>query len=146
MLSLRHREGWANEYGSSDFIPMADRFFAGGTSTVRGYDQRDIGPTAHRYLWFGEEDRIGGSLQLVTNLEMKYKLTKQLRLYAFVDSGGVWEDAGDFDLGDVRHGAGLGFGVDIPRMGPIRVDYGIPLNADDDQGNGRLHLMTGFRF
>jgi outer membrane protein assembly factor BamA len=31
-------------------------------------------------------------------------------------------------------------------MGPIRVDYGIPINPDKYQGSGRLHLMTGFRF
>jgi outer membrane protein assembly factor BamA len=36
--------------------------------------------------------------------------------------------------------------MEVPRLGPIRVDYGIPLNADEDQGSGRLHLISGIRF
>ncbi|MBI4557591.1 MAG: outer membrane protein assembly factor BamA [Candidatus Hydrogenedentes bacterium] len=146
VLSFRAREGWANEYGSSDFVPIADRFFVGGTTTVRGYDQRDIGPKEKQFILFGEKEAIGGELRLVDNLEMKYKLTEQFRLYAFVDAGGVWSTSSDFDLGDMRYSAGLGFGVDIPRLGPVRIDYGFPLNPDEDQGSGKLHLLTGLRF
>lgn len=146
ILSFRTRQGWAQEYGSSEFVPIADRFFAGGTATVRGYKNRSIGPRVQRFWYSDEKESAGGNLRLVNNLEMKYKITQTLRLYAFVDSGGVWEDAGHIDLGDIRYSTGLGFGVDIPRMGPIRVDYGIPINPDKYQGSGRLHLMTGFRF
>jgi len=146
ILSFRTREGWVDEYGSSDFVPLSARFFAGGTSTVRGYDTQDIGPKAPRFIFFGERDAIGGELRLLNNLELKYKLTEQFRVYGFLDSGGVWETAGDFDYGETRHSVGLGFGVDVPRMGPIRVDYGVPINPDDDQGHGRLHLLTGLRF
>ena len=75
------------------------------------------------------------------------KVTDALRLYAFVDSGGVWADAGDLDFGDFRYSAGLGLGFNVPMLGPIRVDYGYPLNPDNDQSSsGRLHLATGFRF
>lgn len=147
VLSFRTREGWVDEYGSSDFVPLGDRFFAGGTSTVRGYDTHDIGPKVRKYwLPWSEKDAIGGKLRLINNLEMKYQVSKVFRLYGFVDAGGVWKEPGDLDLGDVKYSTGLGFGVDVPRMGPIRVYYGVPLNPDDDQGNGRLHLVTGFRF
>ena len=146
VLSLRTREGWENEYGSSDSIPLSERFFAGGTTTVRGYDYRDIGPRMLLYKRSDETAPIGGRLRLVNNMELKYKLTDILRLYSFVDAGGVWSEVGGFDIGDMKYSAGIGLGVDIPRMGPIRVDYGIPINPDENQGNGRLHLMTGFRF
>ncbi len=147
VVSFRTRHGWASEYGSSDFVPVSDRFFAGGTSTVRGYKNRDIGPEKRLYwLPWSDKEPYGGDLRLVNNLELKYKLTDMFRLYTFVDSGGVWEDASDFDFGDIKYSAGVGFGVDVPKMGPIRVDYGVPLNPEDDQGNGRLHLLTGFRF
>ena len=146
VFSYRTREGIAIPYSSPDLLPLSDRFFAGGTSTVRGYDSRDIGPQAKRYTFFGPDERIGGELRLINNAEVKYKLTEMFRLYAFVDAGGVWEDPSDFDFGDVRFGAGIGFGVDIPKMGPVRVDLGVPLNADSDQGSGRIHLQTGFRF
>ncbi len=146
VLMFRTREGWVNEYGSSDYVSLDERFFAGGTTTVRGYDNRDIGPKERGLFGFGESQAVGGKLRLIENLELKYKMTKQLRFYAFVDAGGVWRDSGDFDLGDMKYGAGLGIGFDVPRMGPIRLDYGIPLNPDDDQGSGRLHLQTALRF
>ncbi len=146
VLSLRSRHGWMTEYGSSDYIPLQDRFYAGGTYTVRGYDLRDIGPKEREFLFWGDDFAVGGGVRVVTNLELKYRVTKILRLFAFADSGGVWRDTGDFSWSDTRYSAGLGLGLDIPRMGPVRVDYGIPINPDKDQGNGRLHLTTGFSF
>lgn len=147
ILSFRTRQGWVNEFGSSDFVPLSDRFFAGGASTVRGYKTHQIGPKSRRFwLPWSDEEPTGGELRLVDNLELKYKVTKAFRLYAFVDAGGVWETTSDFGFGDMRYSAGLGFGVDVPKMGPIRIDYGIPLNPEDDEGSGRLHMQSGFRF
>jgi outer membrane protein insertion porin family len=146
ILSYRTREGWASEYGSSDFVPINDRFFVGGTTTVRGYDAQDIGPKVRRYRFWGDKEAIGGDARLVENLELKYKLTDKFRLYTFVDAGGAWRDAGDFDMGDIKVGTGIGIGVDVPHLGPIRLDYGFPINPDEDQGSGRLHFTTTTRF
>lgn len=146
VLSFRTRNGWVNEYGESDFVSLSDRFFAGGTATVRGYDTRDIGPYLRRFGWFGEKYRVGGELRTVNNLELKYKLLDNVRFYTFVDNAGVWADSSDFDFGEIKWSAGLGIGVEVPRLGPVRIDYGFPLNPDGDQGSGRLHLLTGFRF
>lgn len=145
ILSFRSREGYVAEYGGSDFVPLTDKFYAGGTTTVRGYDNRDIGPKAREFIFFGDRFPLGGNLLYIGNLEMKYKLTEQVRFYSFIDAGGVWDDD-DFDFGEMRYSAGIGFGVEVPALGPIRVDYAIPLNADDDQGSGRLHLISGIRF
>lgn len=146
VLSLRSRQGLASTYGSSKMVPLQDRFFAGGTSTVRGYDSRDIGPKVRTFLFSGDEEAIGGEVRVLTTVEAKYKLNKLLRFYTFFDSGGVWREIGDFDFGGYKYSVGMGLGVDVPRLGPMRIDYGFPLNPDDDQGNGRLHLTTGFRF
>ncbi|MBI5095574.1 MAG: outer membrane protein assembly factor BamA [Candidatus Hydrogenedentes bacterium] len=147
VLSLRMREGWASPYGDSEFVPLSDRFFAGGTNTVRGYRTYSIGPKKREYLFWGKESAVGGELRIVDNLEAKYKLTDTFRLYTFIDAGGVWDDTSDFDFGDIKTSAGVGFGVDVPKIGPIRIDYGYPLNPDSDQGHsGKLHLITGIRF
>lgn len=146
VLSYRSRQGVGFPFGDSDVIPLSDRYFAGGTSTVRGYDSRDIGPKRPRYGFIGEDESVGGELRLVNNVEVKYKASKFFRLYGFIDAGGVWLEPSDFGFGDMRYSAGVGIGFDIPRMGPIRLDYGVPLNADEDQGSGRFHLQGGFRF
>jgi outer membrane protein insertion porin family len=146
VLSYRSRQGIGFPFGDSDVIPLSDRYFAGGTSTVRGYESRDIGPTRPRYGFIGEGESVGGELRLVNNLEVKYKVNKFFRLYGFVDGAGVWLEPSDFGFGDMRYGAGVGIGFDVPKMGPVRLDYGVPLNADGDQGSGRFHLQGGFRF
>ncbi len=154
VLSLRMREGFVTPYLDSDYVPLQDRLFAGGATTVRGYDFRDIGPKAREYnLWYwghkiawGSKFAQGGNVRGVGNLELKYKITKALRVYTFFDAGGVWEYFEDIRPNDIKCSIGLGFGVDVPRLGPIRVDYGFAINPDKDQGSGRLHLMTGFRF
>jgi len=154
VLSLRLREGFVTPYLDSKFVPLQNRLFAGGATTVRGYDFRDIGPKTREYiLWYwghkitwGSKFSQGGNVRGVGNLELKYKITKAVRLYAFFDAGGVWEYFKDIKPGDIKCSVGLGLGVDVPRIGPIRVDYGFALNPDEDQGRGRLHLMTGFRF
>lgn len=145
VLSFRSREGYVAEYGGSDYVPLSDMFYAGGTNTVRGYDNRDIGPKAKEYIFFGDKFPLGGNIMYVANLEMKYKVTEQLRFYSFVDAGGIWDDD-DFDFGEMRYSAGIGIGMEVPRLGPIRVDYGFPLNPDEDQGSGRLHMISGIRF
>ena len=147
VLSLRARHGIMESYGSSDNVPLQDRFYAGGTNTVRGYQNRDIGPKVQQYLFWGPNFAVGGNLRMLYNLEAKYKITKDLRLYGFVDAGGVWRDAGDFSFGDMRYSAGVGLGFNVPMLGPIRVDYGFPLNPDGTQSSsGRLHLATGYKF
>lgn len=146
ILSFRMREGWVVPYGDSEDVPLQDRYFAGGTTTVRGFDNRDIGPKTRSFLFWGDEYAIGGEFRLLDSVELKYKVNEMLRLYAFVDSGGVWREVSDFSLSDMRYSVGLGIGFDVPRLGPFRLDYGFPINPDDDQGSGRLHLATGFRF
>lgn len=146
VFSWRTREGFSVPFGDNEFVPLADRFFAGGASTVRGYESRDIGPKRRTFPIIGEEEAIGGELRVVETVEFKYKVNEMIRTYVFADAGGVWETTSDFDIGDMRYSVGLGIGFNIPRIGPIRLDYGFPLNPDGDQGSGRLHLQGGFRF
>ncbi len=146
VFSWRTREGLSVPFGDSDVVPLADRFFAGGASTIRGYESRDVGPTRRTFPIIGEDEAIGGELRVLETIEFKYKISDLIRAYTFADAGGVWETTSDFDFGDMRYSVGVGLGFNIPRIGPIRLDYGIPLNADEDQGSGRLHLQGGFKF
>jgi len=149
VLSLRARHGIMSEYGSSDYIPLQERFYAGGTNTVRGYRNRDIGPKVREYplRWWSDYFAIGGNMRFIYNVELKYRVTDIFRIYGFTDAGAVWADSSDFDFGDFNYSVGVGLGVNVPMLGPVRVDYGYPLNPKDHQSeSGRLHMSTGFRF
>ncbi len=146
VASFRTRTGVAFPYGDRELVPLSDRFFAGGATTIRGYDTRDIGPKERTFFFFGDEQAIGGEFRVLNSVEVRYKAAEILNLYGFVDSGGVWKTPSDFDLGDIKYSIGIGLGLQIPRFGPLRVDYGFAINPDDDQGSGKLHLSTGIRF
>ena len=146
VLSYRTREGVAWAYGDKELVPLTDRFFAGGTTTVRGYDNRDIGPRVRAFPIFGDYDNIGGEMRVLNNLEVRYRINELIRMFVFADAGGVWRQVDDFNIGDIKYSVGLGIGLQIPRIGPLRIDYGFPINPDEHQGSGRLHISTGFRF
>jgi outer membrane protein assembly factor BamA len=63
-----------------------------------------------------------------------------------LDGGAVYEKPEDFDVDDFRFGVGFGVGIEIPGVGPMRIDYGIPINPDDTQGGNQIHFNTGFTF
>ena len=138
VFSIHETTGYVTEYGRSDDVPIFERFFVGGSSTVRGYDERDIGPKSRDVF----DDPIGGNVRFVTNLELSYAITDILRGYIFQDSGTAWPDIEDIDPGDLKFSAGVGIGIKTP-IGPLRVDYGIPINPDSDQGTGRYHFRVG---
>ncbi|MBP2680396.1 MAG: family outer membrane protein, partial [Candidatus Krumholzibacteriota bacterium] len=74
----------------------------------------------------------------------------------FADAGNVWSslgsvDAGDFRLfaspeeiteDDIRYALGIGLRYNTP-VGPIRLDYGMPIKKDDTDRFGRFHLSLG---
>ncbi len=138
VLMTRLEAGVIEEYGDSHFVPLFERFFAGGSNSVRGYDYRDVGPRENG-------DPIGGKSKMEGTLELSYPLVQIIKAYAFFDFGQVWRDIDEFGQDKINTSVGLGVGLRTP-VGPIRLDYGYPLNPDDDQGSGRLHFSTGISF
>jgi outer membrane protein insertion porin family len=142
-LELRGRLGIADAYGSSDRVPIYERFFTGGAYSVRGYHERKIGP-----LDPSSGDPLGGDSLLVGNIEYTYPVLDFLRLAAFYDIGNVWAKSGDIGSGGFKAGTGVGFRLKTP-IGPIMLDYGIPLNkepGEDKRGNGRFHFSMSQSF
>jgi len=142
VLEARARVGLADKYGNSDRIPIYERFFAGGASTIRGYRERKIGPID------SASNPLGGNSMFIGNLEYTYPLFSFLKVAVFADTGNVWEKIGDFAKGGLKSSVGLGFRIKTP-IGPIMLDYGIPFNkepGDEDKGDGRFHFSVGQSF
>ncbi len=161
VLNTRGEVGVVQEYADSDDVPIFERFFAGGLRTLRGYDVRDVGPKTDRSIRFVQPegqilpfpivvsggDPIGGNLRLIGSVELKYRLTDVFSVFSFFDTGGVFREVGDISGAGFRYSVGAGIGIRIRALRiPMRLDYGFPLNPDDDQGGGRLHFSSGFSF
>ena len=142
-LEVRARVGLADSYGNSDSIPIYGRFFAGGTYTVRGYEERSIGPVDPV-----SKDPLGGNAMLIGNIEYTYPLTDFFKVAAFYDTGNVWADMSDFAKGGYKSGFGIGVRIKTP-IGPVMLDYGIPLNktsGEEEKGSGKFHFSMSHGF
>jgi len=143
-VEVKGRAGLARSYGDSDYVPIYERFFAGGANTIRGYKERQVGPRDP-----GNNEPIGGEAIAIGNMEVTFPLyEKVLKGAVFCDVGNVWSDAGDF-LFDSHYKAGAGVGVRVKTpLGPVRVDWGYPLikNYEDDKGAGEFYFSMSRGF
>jgi outer membrane protein assembly factor BamA len=137
----------------SPLLPQQERLFAGGQSSVRGYQQNLLGPLVYvvsktvevvnNGVTVIEADTgataravpRGGTAMFVANLEYRQSfrwLAEQLQFAAFVDVGSIWEGATEpFERRNLRATPGLGLRV-LTALGPFRVDVGYqpyPLRA-----------------
>ena len=143
VLEAKARVGMGKPYGDSDRIPIYERFFAGGAYSVRGYEERKVGPVDPV-----SNDPLGGESVVIGNLEYTYPVFSFLRAAVFTDTGGVWAKMGDIGKGGIKSSFGLGVRIKTP-LGPMRLDYGIPLNKEpgqDHRKSGRIHFSVSHDF
>jgi outer membrane protein insertion porin family len=143
VLELRGRVGLADAYGNSDSLPIYERFFAGGAYTIRGYQERKIGPIDPI-----SKDPLGGESMLIGNIEYDYPVFNFLKLAVFYDIGNVWSKLDDIGAGGFKKSFGFGVRIKTP-IGPVMLDYGIPFDkepGEEQRSNGRLHFSVSHGF
>ncbi len=142
VLSFRLRIGLEDNYGDSDWVPIYERFFAGGAYSIRGYRERKVSP-----LDPNTGDPIGGESLLVGNIEYTVPVMEYLKLATFFDFGNVWPELDDFLTDDIYYSVGVGVRVKTP-IGPMRLDYGYPLKTEpgEDKKKGRFHFSISRGF
>jgi outer membrane protein insertion porin family len=133
-------------------LPASERFYGGGGSSVRGFNQDVLGvPLIIR----NDGLSLGGNGLVVLNLELRTRimrvLGRDLGIVTFVDGGNVFLNASDTNLAQLRGTVGLGFRYNSP-LGPIRLDYGFKLSRLPFGTTGVLepgwtwHLSVGEAF
>jgi len=122
-------------------LPIDQRVFNGGSSTVRSFGERDLGPRSDGGT------PLGGSLMHAANLEASWEFLPNFELAAFADAGALTSDH-DHLLAfpsDLRYALGLGLRYALP-VGPLRLDYGFNPNRQPGDPTGAFHLTFGFAF
>jgi len=126
--------GWSEEP-----LPVFERFYLGGPNSIRSFKARKISPVDET----GE--RIGGTSEVLGNLEYIIPLPFNFRAAAFFDIGNAYGFSTKFDLADTREAAGAGIRWQSP-FGPIRVDYGINLDRRKGEDFGAIQFSVGSPF
>ena len=146
VLESRMQTGLVDAYSDTSEVPIFERFFAGGSTTIRGYRERRVGP-----LDPNTNDPIGGEAIFVGTLEEVATIVRDernkpiLKGSLFYDVGDVWRQVGDFGE-SLKSGVGVGIRVATP-IGPIRLDLGFPLNAvKDEKLRPRFHFNISPNF
>ena len=126
-------------FGDTDQLPIDLRNFSGGSTTVRSFPERELGPQDRR------GNPIGGEFYTTFNAEASVPVWKELRFVGFADSGNLLPRNEDMGLNDMHHAAGVGLRYDLP-IGPVRLDYGWNLNRQEDEPEGAFHFGIGMSF
>jgi outer membrane protein assembly factor BamA len=132
------RLGLVRPLGGQELI-LSERFFAGGSRTVRGVDENSLGPTDI----FG--DPAGGQAMLVLNQEGRIPIYKWLGGVAFIDAGNVFARPSDFTLNGLTGSIGVGVRLSTP-FALLRADYGKVMWPGPAKGSGRWSFGIGQAF
>ncbi|MFV0388347.1 MAG: POTRA domain-containing protein [Pyrinomonadaceae bacterium] len=151
----RYSQNWLSAE-LDGLLPISERFFAGGSTTLRGFQFETAGPRVvitPQGTFHDQQGNVvditpfllpfGGNALVITNFEARVPISDSIRLVPFYDGGNVYgrpteifnprdEVPSDAFLTDLRavwtHTVGLGFRVKTPIGGEFAIDYGYLLN------------------
>ncbi len=139
--SGRHTLAFSSRFGfSGSQTPIFENYFAGGYSTLRGFDFRGASPVENTV-------RVGGEFRMLGAVEYMFPLTADdmIRGVAFVDFGTV-EEKIEIEWDDFRVAPGLGLRISIPALGPapIALDFAVPIAREDTDDIENFSFFFGF--
>src|SRR6185436_5092925 len=138
VLATTARVGLARTFRDEVLI-LSERFYAGGATSVRGYNENDLGARSI----FGDAE--GGSAMLIANGELRFPVYRWVRGVGFVDLGNVYPTIGDILHTGVQVGSGAGIRVNSP-IGLLRLDLGFALNPRPFDPSWTVHFGLGHAF
>ena len=127
-----------SQWGSQTDVPIFERLFLGGSNNLRGFPFREVGPQQN-----GEP--IGGKSMARSTLELTFPIIEKARGAIFYDTGFVNYSQWSFGFNNIASDVGVGLRLDLP-IGPLRLDYGYPIQRDGYNGGGHFNFNVGYQF
>jgi outer membrane protein insertion porin family len=154
-------------FGTIPSVPIFDRLYLGGSNNLRGFQFRDVSPKDG----FGQD--IGGQSLMRATVELTFPIVLKTRGAFFYDTGLINEEPWDFGehtqtkprnpaqiqqmmidgvpitprgtYDNLASDFGFGLRLDLP-IGPLRLDYGFPIQAAGNSKHGHLNFSVGYQF
>ena len=124
-------------------LPIDERFFEGGGTTVRSFPERTLGPYDPR-----SKQPIGGDAYTLINAEYQFPIVASLadlKGAVFFDAGNLRTRPDQIGFSDERYAIGAGIRYNLP-IGPLRLDYGVNPDPRKNENNGAFNFSFGFAF
>lgn len=152
VIEVGGRVGSAKGFYGGD-VPFYDRYYLGGLYSLRGFQYRNISPRDPDSYpgnpYSIPPEPIGGDSYWFGSIEYSFPIIEKedgpsLRFAMFYDVGDVGVGSYSF-TGNFDDNWGLGLRLDIPHLGPLRLDYGIPIHHDQfNSGSGQFQFDVGY--
>jgi outer membrane protein insertion porin family len=135
--ALGYGLGFDQPSSSKYELPLFERYFPGGINSVRGFQDRSLGPKE-------DGDVVGGDKQAIVNFELHFPIAEQygLRGLAFLDIGQAFKESESISFSAFRRSVGIGARWMSP-FGPLRVELGFPLNKQSGDETSVLGFSVG---
>jgi outer membrane protein insertion porin family len=149
VISAHGQIGYIQEVGGRP-IPIDERFFLGGISTMRGFRVREVGPRirqdfvdAEGNIIFTNFEYVGGNKQAHFNLEYLFPLIRDagVKGVLFFDAGNAWSEEEDY-FRDLRYSVGAGIRWFSP-LGPLRLEWGYNLDPREMEKRSHFEFSIG---
>jgi outer membrane protein insertion porin family len=150
VIEVGGRAGVADAVSGAD-VPFYDRYYLGGLYSLRGFQYRNVAPREpyDPNAPNVPTEPIGGDTMWFGSVEYSIPIIEQeggigLRFAMFYDIGEV--DSGSYSIsGNYDDNVGIGIRLNIPHLGPLRLDYGIPITTDKYNGSdGHFQFGVGW--
>src|SRR6266545_3334032 len=139
ILLINGEVATVDTWGNGAFVPIFERLYLGGANNLRGFPYREVGPQDVT----GEP--IGGQSMARATVEWTFPIVEKARGAIFYDTGFVNLDSWSFDFKHIASDVGVGLRLNLP-IGPMRLDYGYPLQRDGYHGGGHFNFSVGYQF
>lgn len=141
-LKMRGDLQFIKTYGRTtpNSLPLSERLFLGGETTVRGYKNFIIGPK------FANNEPAGGVSSLLVSEEYQYNLLRVpcLDAFIFVDAGYV--SLSEFTIGRLAASTGFGIRIEVMRNMPIMLGFGWPIHPMQRVNGEKVNNAQHFFF
>ncbi|GBD39116.1 Outer membrane protein assembly factor BamA [bacterium HR37] len=141
VLAKRLGIGFIEPFGTTRRfdIPLFKRFFAGGSTSMRGFPFQKLGPLDEN------NEPIGGNSILLGSFELRFPIYRNFGGVAFLDYGNVFPKEFDIRLDELKYAVGTGLRYNT-LIGPLRIDIGYALNPEPGIGRFQFFLSIGQAF
>ncbi len=137
-IAYRAKIGWMDTFRAGEATPAYEKFYLGGSNSLRGWPERKFLTDAKGYP-------LGSDIKVLTSAEIRFPLFWLLGGEIFIDGGNLVADFQELKAKQYRWNWGIGLTIATP-LGPIRIDYAKKISPRGDEKENLNQVQFGIPY